>query len=60
MNRLRLLLSVAGFVAAVCAVATDDRRIAWVAIGLLCLSFLLRMLQRKSPRGHSEDEPDAE
>ena len=60
MSRVRLMLSLAGFVAAICAVVTDDRRIVWVAIALLFGSFLLRILQRKSPREHSEDKPDTE
>jgi hypothetical protein len=60
MNRLRLLLSVAGFAAAICAVVTDDRRIVWAAIGLLSGSFLVRVLQRKSSREHSNDKLDTE
>jgi hypothetical protein len=58
MIRLRLGLSLAGFVAAILAVMTDDHRVVWLAIGLLSASFLLRVLQRKSPREHSEDKPD--
>ena len=58
MSRVRLGLALAGFVAAVCAVVTDDRRIVWIAIGLLSAAFLLRLLQRKSSRKHSDDEPD--
>jgi hypothetical protein len=58
MNRLRLGLSLAGFIAAIFAVMTDDHRVVWLAIGLLSASFLLRVLQRKSPREHSEDKPD--
>ena len=58
MNRLRVGLALAGFVAAIAAVITDDRRIVWIAIGLLSVSFFLRLLQRKHPREHSEDKPD--
>ncbi len=58
MNRFRLGLALAGFVAAIAAVITNDRRIVWIAIGLLLGSFLHRLLQRKHPREHSEDKPD--
>jgi hypothetical protein len=59
MNRFRLGLALAGFVAAIAAVITNDRRIVWIAIGLLSASFLFRLLQRNHPREHSEDEPDS-
>jgi hypothetical protein len=60
MSRPRLALAFAGFLAAICAVITDDRRIVWVAIGLLSASFLLRLVQRKASREHPEDKPDRE
>jgi len=47
MSRLRLGLAVAGFAAAVLAVATEDLRIGWAAIGLLVGSLVLRLVQRK-------------
>lgn len=47
MSRLRLALAVAGFAAAVLAVMTEDRRIGWMAIGLLLVALLFRFLQRK-------------
>jgi hypothetical protein len=58
MNRFRLGLALAGFVAAIAAVVTDDRRIVWTAIGLLSASFHLRLVQRNHPREHYEDKPD--
>ena len=39
MSRLRLALALIGFLAAVLGVATDDRRIVWIAIALLSASF---------------------
>lgn len=58
MNAYRTGLALAGFIAAILAVMMDDRRVVWLAIALLLASFLVRMLQRKSSRGHSEDKPD--
>jgi hypothetical protein len=58
MNHFRLGLGLAGFVTAVLAITIDDRRVVWIAIGLLSASFLLRILQRKVPREHSKDKPD--
>lgn len=50
MNRLRLVLALAGMVFAVAGIATEDRRIVWVAIGLLAISFLLRLVRRRRGR----------
>jgi hypothetical protein len=58
MNRARLVFAMAGFVAAIVAVALDNRWAAWLAISLLALAFLLRLLQRKSSREHRQDESD--
>jgi len=60
MNAFRIGLAVAGFVAAIFAVMTDDRRVVWLAIALLAASFLVRVLQRNSSREHSEDKPDTQ
>jgi hypothetical protein len=57
MSRLRLALALAGFAAAVIAVVTEDRRISWVAIGLLLVSLLLRVLQRKRSGEQREEGP---
>ncbi|MEP7326516.1 MAG: hypothetical protein ABI836_11250 [Gemmatimonadota bacterium] len=47
--RLRLVLIVAGLVFTIAGVATNNRIITWVAIGLLGASLLLRLLLRKQP-----------
>lgn len=47
MNRLRLVLAIAGLVFAVAGIATEDRYIVWAAIALLALSFLLRLATRR-------------
>jgi hypothetical protein len=44
-NPLRLGLSLLGLGAAVLAIARDDRRIGWVAIGLLGASVGIRLVQ---------------
>lgn len=45
MNPLRLFTSLMGFLAAALAVARDDRRLGWVAIGFLGFSLGMRVLQ---------------
>jgi hypothetical protein len=45
MKRLRLGLSLGGFTAALFALSRDDRRIGWLAIGLLGASIGLRVAQ---------------
>ena len=48
---LRVGLSLAGFVAALLAVALEDRRLTWAAIALLAGSLIVRLLQgRDGPR----------
>jgi hypothetical protein len=47
MNRARLGLALAGFVAALLSIALEDRRVAWGAIALLIASVILRLLQRR-------------
>ena len=45
MNPLRLVTSLMGFLAAALAVARDDRRLVWVAIGFLGFSLGMRVLE---------------
>jgi membrane protein implicated in regulation of membrane protease activity len=58
MNALRLAFAMAGFVAAILAVATDLRWVGWLAIALLAAALLFRLLQRNSSREHRQDESD--
>lgn len=51
LNRLRLVLSLAGMVMAVVAIMLNDRRVVWGAIGLLAASLLLRVVQRRRAGG---------
>jgi hypothetical protein len=44
---LRVALALAGFAAALVAVAFEDRRLAWAAIALLVCSLIVRLLQRR-------------
>jgi len=55
-NRLRLGLSLGGLVAAILAIARDDHRIGWVAIGLLGASVGVRVAQAilKRRQSHSQ------
>ncbi len=47
MQAARLGSAVLGFVFAVAAVALDDLRLGWAAIGLLSISFVVRMITRR-------------
>lgn len=49
LRRVRIGLGVAGVVIGVVGIARDDRRIVWVAIGLLGVSAVLRVLKREPP-----------
>jgi hypothetical protein len=54
MNRLRIGLALGGFVLALLGVAYNERRLAWVAMGMLAGSLLLRLWsgrRRKSETG---------
>ncbi len=55
MNGVRLAFAMAGFAAAILAVATDDHWIGWLAIALLSIALLLRLLQRNFSGEHRED-----
>lgn len=46
LSLLRVTLALAGFAAAVAAVALDDRQVGWGAIALLLASLIVRVLQR--------------
>ena len=47
---LRVGLSLAGFGAALLAVALEDRRLTWAAIALLAGSLAVRLVQRRNER----------
>ena len=48
MHAARLGAAMAGLVFAVAAVALDDPRLGWIAIGLLLVSLLIRLFARRS------------
>ena len=48
LSRIRLILAVAGLVFAVAGVATDNHLIVWAAIALLAISFLIRLVLKRS------------
>jgi hypothetical protein len=47
MNRWRIGFALAGFVLALLGVALSDRRLVWVAIAALAISFLIRLIGRR-------------
>ncbi len=47
LSRLRLVLIVAGLIFTIAGVATNNRVITWVAIGLLGASLLMRLFLKK-------------
>ncbi|MGN6392167.1 MAG: hypothetical protein ACTHM9_07980 [Gemmatimonadales bacterium] len=49
-SALRLGLALAGFIAAVLAIALEDVRVGWLAIALLAASLLVRLVQRRNTR----------
>jgi hypothetical protein len=56
LNKVRLVLSLAGMVVAVAAIMLNDRRVVWGAIALLAASLLLRLAQgRRGPGGGKEE-----
>ena len=56
MIRLRLGFAIAGFVVALLSVSFNDRRLAWVAIGLLAVALLLRIMLRKEEKRNRDRE----
>jgi hypothetical protein len=48
LNRLRLVLALAGLIFTVVGIARDNRTIIWAAIVLLGLAFLLRLYLRRT------------
>ena len=46
---LRVGLALAGFAAAVVAIAREDHRVGWAAIALLAGSLIVRLIQRRNP-----------
>lgn len=46
-NRWRLIAAAVGILLSLVAIATDDRRITWLAIGALGVALVLRLLSRK-------------
>jgi len=56
MKRVRIVFAVGGFAAALLGVALGDRRITWVAIGLLAISLLLRLILRKRANHHGHTD----
>jgi uncharacterized membrane protein len=56
-KQLRILLALAGFVAAALGVALDDHRIGWLAIALLAASLLLRLIKQKTPTSNHDEHP---
>ncbi|MEO5799032.1 MAG: hypothetical protein ABIZ70_05385 [Gemmatimonadales bacterium] len=48
MKRIRIGVALAGMLLAVVALWRDDRRVTWIAIGVLALAVLLRVVARRS------------
>lgn len=55
MNPLRLFTALMGFLAAVLAIARDDRTLVWIAIGLLGSSLAVRLVQKRQQRRREGD-----
>lgn len=60
MNPFRIVTAVMGFLAAVLAVARDDRTLVWIAIGLLGSSIGVRLLQKLQRRRDEKAERGVE
>ena len=48
MSRKRLTVAFLGIALAIAAIARDDRRIAWIAMGVLAVALALRFAARRS------------
>ncbi|HEY7634707.1 MAG TPA: hypothetical protein VH763_04125 [Gemmatimonadales bacterium] len=60
MNRLRLGLALAGFLAALLAVSLQDERVGWAGIALLLGSLIVRLLRKRhGPGDHGQRDIDA-
>jgi hypothetical protein len=57
MKQVRILLALAGFLAAALSVALDDHRLGWLAICLLLASLLSRMVKHKRAGRNEEEHP---
>jgi hypothetical protein len=57
-NRLRLGLALAGFVAALLAVSLGDERVGWAGIALLIGSLLVRLVQKRSRKEDMDARSD--
>ena len=62
MNPLRVFTALMGFLAAVLAIARDDRALVWIAIGLLASSLAVRLVQKRQQRrdGNDADSTDSD
>jgi len=49
-SALRIGLALAGFAAAVLAIALEDERVGWLAIALLAGSLVVRLARRRNTR----------
>lgn len=53
-QRLKLYFAILGFVLAAAGVLLDDRRVIWLAMGVLLLALILRLwLDRRSSRSNN-------
>jgi uncharacterized membrane protein len=54
MNRLRFNVALAGILLAVIALWRDDKRITWIAIGVLAVAIVLRLVGRRGAEAPPE------
>jgi len=54
MKRLRFNVALIGILLALIALWRDDRRITWIAIGVLGVAVVLRVIGRRSPTAPPE------
>ena len=58
-RRVKEVLYIAGMALAVAGIALDDRRIVWVAIGLLVVGVIIRLVIRRAGAEPGADQPGA-
>ncbi len=58
MSRLRLILALLGFAAALLTVMSGDRRVGWAAIAILLAYLIVRLVQRKRSDEHRGERPE--